>query len=52
MVLNALGFSSRALYLMPDYLRNKPVDLLIRPGCQPENNMSANQDSKMSAEPD
>jgi hypothetical protein len=31
MVLNALGFSSRALYLMPDYLRNKPVDLLIRP---------------------
>ena len=29
MVLNALGFSSRALYLMPDYLRNKPVDLLI-----------------------
>jgi transposase len=31
MVLNALGFSSRALYLMPDYLGNKPVDLLIRP---------------------
>ena len=31
MVQNALGFSSRALYLMPDYLRNKPVDLLIRP---------------------
>ena len=30
-VLNALGFTSRALYLMPDYLRNKPVDLLIRP---------------------
>lgn len=30
MVLNALGFSGRALYLMPDYLRNKPVDLLIR----------------------
>jgi len=30
MVQNALGFSSRALYLMPDYLRNKPVDLLIR----------------------
>ena len=29
MVLNALGFSSRALYLMPDYLHNKPVDLLI-----------------------
>lgn len=29
MVLNALGFSSRALYLMPDFLHNKPVDLLI-----------------------
>jgi hypothetical protein len=29
MVLNALGFSSRAFYLMPDYLSNKPVDLLI-----------------------
>lgn len=32
MVLNALGFSSRALYLMPDYMRNKPVDVLIGPG--------------------
>jgi transposase len=32
MVLNALGFSGRALYLMPDYLHNKPVDLLIGPG--------------------
>ena len=32
MVLNALGFVGRALYLMPDYLRNKPVDLLIDPG--------------------
>ena len=31
MVLNALGFSSRALYLMPDYLRNKPIDVLISP---------------------
>jgi transposase len=36
MVLNALGFSSRALYLMPDYLRNKPVDLLIAPGLRTE----------------
>lgn len=36
MIQNALGFSSRALYLMPDYLRNKPVDLLIRPGLEPE----------------
>ena len=32
MVLNALGFSSRALYLVPQYLANKPVDLLIQPG--------------------
>jgi transposase len=29
MVLNALGFTSRALYLMPQYLENKPVDMLI-----------------------
>ena len=36
MVLNALGFSSRALYLMPDYLHNKPVDLLIGPGLTAE----------------
>lgn len=36
MVLNALGFSSRALYMMPDYLRNKPVDLLIGPGLSAE----------------
>lgn len=32
MVLNALGFSSRALYLMPEYLHNKPVDVLIGHG--------------------
>lgn len=32
MILNALGFSSRALYLMPNYLHNKPVDILIGPG--------------------
>ena len=36
MVLNALGFSSRALYLMPQYMDNKPVDLLIAPGLQAE----------------
>jgi transposase len=29
LVLNALGFSGRALYLMPAYLENKPVDVLI-----------------------
>ena len=36
MVLNALGFSSRALYLMPEYLSNKPVDLLVAPGLTAE----------------
>ena len=36
MVLNGLGFSGRAMYLMPDYLRNKPVDLLINPDLSPE----------------
>jgi len=29
MILNALGFVGRAMYLMPDYLSNKPVDLLV-----------------------
>ena len=32
MVLNALGFVSRPLYLTPEFFRNKPIDLLIRPG--------------------
>lgn len=32
LVLNALGFSGRALYLMPEYLSNKPVELLIDEG--------------------
>lgn len=36
MVLNALGFSSRALYLMPQYMVNKPVELLIAAGLQAE----------------
>jgi transposase len=31
-VLNALGLTGRALYLMPEYMRNKPVDLLIEEG--------------------
>lgn len=30
MVLNALGFVSRPLYLTPEFFANKPVDLLIR----------------------
>jgi len=29
LVLNALGFTSRALYLVPDYLKNRPVDILV-----------------------
>jgi transposase len=36
MILNGLGFSSRALYLTPQYLKNKPVDLLIGEGLQAE----------------
>lgn len=36
MVLNALGFTSRALYLTPAYFANKPVALLIREGLTAE----------------
>jgi len=36
MVLNALGFVSRPLYLTPEFFRNKPIDLLIRPGLTPD----------------
>jgi transposase len=32
MVLNALGFTSRALYLVPDYLKNRPMDILVGEG--------------------
>lgn len=32
MVINALGLSGRALYLMPEYMQNKPVDLLVGEG--------------------
>jgi len=32
MVLNALGFVGRPLYLTPEFFDNKPVDLLIREG--------------------
>jgi transposase len=34
MVLNALGLTGRALYLMPEYMRNKPIDLLIGEGLE------------------
>jgi len=30
-VVNGLGFTRRALYLMPHYLTNKPIDLLVAP---------------------
>lgn len=36
MVLNALGLTGRALYLMPEYLANKPIDVLIREGLEAE----------------
>jgi transposase len=36
MVLNAMGLTGRALYLMPEYLANKPVDLLIGSGLAAE----------------
>lgn len=29
MVLNALGLTGRALYLMPEYMSNKPVEMLV-----------------------
>jgi transposase len=34
MVLNAVGFASRALYLTPEFFTNKPVNLLLREGLQ------------------
>ena len=34
MVLNALGLTGRALYLMPEYMHNKPVELLIGEGLE------------------
>lgn len=36
MVINALGFVSRALYLTPEFFANKPVDVLIRDGIRAE----------------
>ncbi len=36
MVLNALGLTGRALYLMPEYMKNKPVDLLVGEGLKAE----------------
>jgi len=36
MVLNALGFVGRALYLTPEFFSNKPIDILIREGLTAE----------------
>ena len=36
MVLNALGLTGRALYLMPEYMSNKPVELLVGEGLKAE----------------
>jgi transposase len=36
MVLNALGFVGRPLYLTPEFFSNKPIDILIREGLTSE----------------
>ena len=36
MVLNGLGFVGRPLYLTPEFLRQKPVDVLVGEGVQAE----------------
>jgi len=36
MVLNALGFVDLALYLFPEFMATKPVELLIREGLKAE----------------
>ncbi|RJS83997.1 DUF4277 domain-containing protein [Methanophagales archaeon] len=36
MILNALGFVDRPLYLFPEFMATKPVEILIREGLKPE----------------
>jgi transposase len=36
MILNALGFSGRALYLTPRFYKNRPVDMLVGEGLEAE----------------
>ena len=36
MILNGLGFSNQRLYLMPQFLANKPIDRLLEPNLKPE----------------
>ena len=35
-ILNALGFSGRAMYLHPEYYQRRPVELLVGEGIEPE----------------
>ena len=37
MLLNGLGFANRQLYLVPQFFENKPLELLIRKGIEPNN---------------
>lgn len=37
MILNGLGFANRQLYLVPQFFENKPLDLLIKEGIEPNN---------------
>lgn len=37
MLLNGLGFANRQLYLVPQFFENKPLDLLIKEGLEPNN---------------
>lgn len=36
MVINALGFTSKPLYMYPEYMAKKPVKLLFKKGLEPE----------------
>ncbi len=36
MVINALGFVNRPLYLFPEFMRNKPIELFFREDLKPE----------------
>ena len=37
MLLNGLGFANRQLYLVPQFFENKPLDILIKEGIEPNN---------------
>ena len=37
MLLNGLGFANRQLYLVPQFFENKPLELLIKEGIEPNN---------------